>query len=69
MTRDDNGSDSVVDRVYEQLKAMSVSYELKPGERLNEGELAKRAFYILHHKERHVSKAEAALLATMTAAK
>lgn len=34
-----------------------------------EGELAKRAFYILHHKERHVSKAEAALLATMTAAK
>jgi DNA-binding GntR family transcriptional regulator len=42
MTRDDNGSDSVVDRVYEQLKAMSVSYEFKPGERLNEGELAKR---------------------------
>jgi DNA-binding GntR family transcriptional regulator len=42
MTRDDNGSDSVVDRVYEQLKTMSVSYELKPGERLNEGELAKR---------------------------
>src|SRR5713226_2915995 len=36
------GSDSVVDRVYEQLKAMAVSYELKPGERLNEGELAKR---------------------------
>jgi len=42
MTHDDNGSDSVVDRVYEQLKAMSVSFELKPGERLNEGELAKR---------------------------
>jgi DNA-binding GntR family transcriptional regulator len=42
MTRDDNTSDSVVDRVYEQLKAMSVSFELKPGERLNEGELAKR---------------------------
>ena len=42
MTRDDNGSDSVVDRVYEQLKAMSVSFEFKPGERLNEGELAKR---------------------------
>ncbi len=35
-------SDSIVDRVYEQLKAMAVSYELKPGERLNEGELAKR---------------------------
>jgi DNA-binding GntR family transcriptional regulator len=42
MTRDDNGADSVVDRVYEQLKAMSVSFELKPGERLNEGKLAKR---------------------------
>lgn len=35
-------SDSIVDRVYQQLKAMAVSYELKPGERLNEGELAKR---------------------------
>jgi DNA-binding GntR family transcriptional regulator len=35
-------SDSVVDRVHEQLKAMAVSYQLKPGERLNEGELAKR---------------------------
>jgi|SRR5271165_3338674 len=34
-----------------------------------EGELAKRAFYILRHKERHVSKVEAALLASMTAAK
>ena len=42
MTRDDNGSDSVVDRVYEQLKAMSIGFEFKPGERLNEGELAKR---------------------------
>src|ERR1700745_1890608 len=35
-------SDSIVDRVYEQLKAMAVSYESKRGERLNEGELAKR---------------------------
>ena len=34
-----------------------------------DGELAKRAFYILRHKERHVSKAEAALLASMTATK
>jgi DNA-binding GntR family transcriptional regulator len=42
MTSDENSSDSVVDRVYERLKAMSVSFELKPGERLNEGELAKR---------------------------
>jgi DNA-binding GntR family transcriptional regulator len=35
-------SDSVVDRVYEQLKAMAISYEFKPGERLNEGDIAKR---------------------------
>ena len=34
-----------------------------------EGELAKRAFYILRHKERHVSKAEAALLSSIAAAK
>jgi DNA-binding transcriptional LysR family regulator len=32
-----------------------------------ESELAKRSFYVLHHKERHVSKAEAALLASITA--
>lgn len=36
-----SGSDSVVDRVYEQLKTMTVGYELKPGERLNEGEISK----------------------------
>lgn len=34
-----------------------------------DGELAKRAFYILRHKERHVSKAEAALLSSITSAK
>jgi DNA-binding transcriptional LysR family regulator len=34
-----------------------------------DAELAKRAFYILRHKERHVSKAEAALLSSITAAK
>ena len=34
-----------------------------------EGELAKRSFCVLRHKERHVSKAEAALLASMTATK
>jgi DNA-binding transcriptional LysR family regulator len=34
-----------------------------------EGELAKRSFYILRHRERHVSKAEAALLASIGAAK
>jgi DNA-binding transcriptional LysR family regulator len=32
-------------------------------------ELAKRSFYVLRHKERHVSKAETALLAIMTTAK
>src|ERR1700761_321338 len=42
MTSIETNSDSVVDRVYEQLKAMAVSYQFKPGERLNEGELAKR---------------------------
>ena len=34
-----------------------------------EGEIAKRAFYILRHKERHVSKAEAALLSSIAGAK
>lgn len=38
----ESSSDSVVDRVYEQLKAMAVSFEFKPGERLNEGDIAKR---------------------------
>jgi DNA-binding transcriptional LysR family regulator len=33
-----------------------------------EGELAKRSFYALRHKERHVSKAEAALLSSLKAA-
>jgi DNA-binding transcriptional LysR family regulator len=32
-----------------------------------EDELAKRAFYVLRHKERHVSKAEAALMASLFA--
>jgi DNA-binding transcriptional LysR family regulator len=34
-----------------------------------EGELAKRSFYALRHKERHASKAETALLASIAAAK
>jgi DNA-binding transcriptional LysR family regulator len=34
-----------------------------------EGELAKRSFYVLRHKERHVSKAAAALLAGISATK
>ena len=34
-------SDSSVDRVYEQLRTMTIDYEIKPGERLNEGELAR----------------------------
>lgn len=38
----ETASDSVADRVYDQVKAMVVSYEFKPGERLNEGDIAKR---------------------------
>ena len=34
-------NDSIVERVYDQLKAMAIGYEFKPGERLNEGELAR----------------------------
>jgi hypothetical protein len=34
-----------------------------------EVELARRSFYVLRHKERHVSKAEAALLGSIMAAK
>lgn len=35
-------SDSTVERVYERVKAMAVAYELKPGERVNEVEVARR---------------------------
>jgi DNA-binding GntR family transcriptional regulator len=35
-------SDSIVDRVYEQLKSMAVNYEFRPGERLNEGDIARK---------------------------
>ncbi|MGE3063977.1 MAG: GntR family transcriptional regulator [Hyphomicrobiaceae bacterium] len=38
----DSPSDSFVDRAYEQLRRMAIGYHLKPGERLNEGELAKQ---------------------------
>ena len=38
----DTTSDSFVDRAYERLKRMAIGYHLKPGERLNEGELAKQ---------------------------
>ena len=33
---------SSVDRIYEAVKDMTITYRLKPGERLNEGALAKR---------------------------
>lgn len=33
-------SDSIVEQVYDKLKAMSIGYDFKPGERLNEGVLA-----------------------------
>jgi DNA-binding transcriptional LysR family regulator len=32
-------------------------------------DVAKRSFYVLRHKERHISKAETALLAIMTTTK
>jgi DNA-binding GntR family transcriptional regulator len=35
-------ADSVVERVYDRVKAMAVAYELKPGERVNEVEIARR---------------------------
>ncbi len=35
-------SESMVDRIYDQLKAMTVGYKLRPGERLNEVDIAKR---------------------------
>jgi DNA-binding GntR family transcriptional regulator len=38
----ETSSDSAVDRVYEQLKSMAVSFEFRPGEKLNEGDIAKR---------------------------
>ena len=38
----ERASDSIVDRVYGQLKAMTVSFELKPAERINEGDIAKQ---------------------------
>lgn len=38
----ENDGESVVGRVYEQLKSMTVSYEFKPGERLNEGDVSRR---------------------------
>lgn len=34
--------DSVVERVYERVRAMAIAYELKPGERVNEVEVARR---------------------------
>ena len=34
-------SDSIVAQVYEKLKLMSIDYSFKPGERLNEGTLAR----------------------------
>ncbi len=37
-----NDGGSIVDRVYAELKAMTVRYVLKPGERINEGEIARQ---------------------------
>ncbi|MGH9355272.1 MAG: GntR family transcriptional regulator, partial [Terriglobia bacterium] len=38
----EQGSGSTVDRVYLELKAMAMTYVLRPGERLNEIELSKQ---------------------------
>jgi DNA-binding transcriptional LysR family regulator len=52
------------------LSNLVVERSLKAGTLIQiDGELAKRSFYVLRHKERHASKAEAALSAMMTAAK
>ncbi len=40
--RPSNGAPSSVDRIYEEVKAMASAYELRPGERINEGTLAKK---------------------------
>jgi len=42
MERAEADTESNVNRVYTELKAMAVRFDLKPGERLNEGDLAKR---------------------------
>jgi len=33
---------SIADRVYDQVRSMAIGYAIKPGERLNEGELARQ---------------------------
>lgn len=42
MAEENGANRSVVDRVYEELKAMTISYTIKPGERLNEGDLSRQ---------------------------
>jgi DNA-binding GntR family transcriptional regulator len=37
-----SGTRGTVDRVYEELKNLAISYAIKPGSRLNEGEFARR---------------------------
>ncbi|MFG1297238.1 MULTISPECIES: GntR family transcriptional regulator [Xanthobacter] len=41
MSVDADGSESIVDRVYAELRSRAISFDFKPGERLNEGDLAK----------------------------
>lgn len=38
---DDQNGSSVVDRVYDRIKSMAVTYQLRPGERLNEVEFGR----------------------------
>ena len=38
----DSGARGAVDRVYEELKSLAISYAIKPGSRLNEGDIARQ---------------------------
>ncbi|MCW5235686.1 GntR family transcriptional regulator [Verminephrobacter eiseniae] len=38
----DPSGGSIADRVYDQVRSMAIGYAIKPGERLNEGELARQ---------------------------
>lgn len=42
MSEENGANRSVADRVYEELKAMTISYSIKPGERMNEGDLSRQ---------------------------
>ena len=43
MSRASKSASTSVERAYEALRAMAVRFEFKPGERLNEVEIARQA--------------------------